>query len=272
MMIEEYSKKVCLCGDPGVGKTSLIRRFVVGKYDEKYLSTLGTVISKKSVPVRERNCSVNMMIWDVSGQAEFKRIQHTAFRDASAIFIVYDLSRPGTFDSVKSWLALTKESAGDVPAIVIGNKSDLIGDSAKAFASSIHGHHHIVTSARSGQNVEDAFNWVAREIVVRPPSDAGTKPVAPSLPDTIPETIENSNALLDYFAISFCSTLSDQELGMNILRKQVSDGKIDFQTIKRNDAEVLVSKLGEVVKNFRGPNEALAMRVKMQKAIERTKW
>ena len=270
--MEEYSKKVCLCGDPGVGKTSLIRRFVVGKYDEKYLSTLGTVISKKSVVVRERNCAVNMMIWDVSGQAEFKRIQRTAFRDAAAVLVVYDLTRPETRNRVKNWLVMAEEAAGGVPTMVIGNKSDLVDDSAKLSGDTLLDRRHIVTSARSGENIESAFSWMARDIVAHPTVGASVKRFTPDEPDSVPETIANSNELLDYFALSFCSTISDQELGMNILRKQVADGKMDFQRIKRGDAEALVAKLGDVVKDFRGSGEAITMRVKLQKAIERTKW
>ena len=90
-------KKICLLGDAAVGKTSLIRRYVMDKYDDEYLSTLGTKVTKKEVEVIDDfnfvEFQLTFMLWDVLGQKEFKRIHQAAFQGTKGALIVCDLSR-----------------------------------------------------------------------------------------------------------------------------------------------------------------------------------
>ena len=93
MNMQQKISKICIVGDPAVGKTSLIRRFVFDKYDDKYISTLGTKISKKDVLYNDKKIEMTMMIWDVIGQQSFKSIHKSAFKGAKGAFIVCDLTR-----------------------------------------------------------------------------------------------------------------------------------------------------------------------------------
>lgn len=168
--------KVCLLGDAAVGKTSLIRRYVLDKFDDKYISTMGTKVTLKELKLEypEKNIIVELtlLIWDIVGQKKkfpsaivsYERYmpQKKYFKGANGAFLVCDVTRNDTFDSLKEWInAMTKE-VGSVPMIFLTNKIDLRKDKslslkdmevlAKDYNSLV-----IPTSAKTGENVEKAF-------------------------------------------------------------------------------------------------------------------
>ena len=157
-------KKICLLGDPAVGKTSLIRKYVMDKYDDEYISTLGTKVTKKELifndEVTKSETDLTLMIWDVLGQKEFHRIHEAAFQGAKGAFIVCDVSRFETVASMEDWTYKLLEVAGKIPVILLGNKSDLVANPdisylegvAKTFNTSFY-----LTSAKTGKNVAEAF-------------------------------------------------------------------------------------------------------------------
>ncbi|MFH0816286.1 MAG: Rab family GTPase [Methanobacteriota archaeon] len=268
----EVARKVCICGDPGVGKSSLVRRFVLQRYDDKYLSTLGTVVSKKSVAIPQLDCNMSLMIWDISGQAEFKRIHASAFSNSSGGFVVYDVLRPETLESVQGWIATMRQWAGEkVPITILANKTDLLPKSERPRAGTMLGCPSVPTSAKAGENVDDAFHSLGEAI-----AKLNGMPPIPTIGNAkiedLPDKFESSGELLDFIAISLCKTLKDQEMGMHILRNQVTKSGIDFVHMRKADAEMLVDRLGEVVKDFKGGREGSDIRVRMHRAIERTKW
>ena len=108
----EIVRKVCMCGDPNVGKTSLIRRFVHGKYDDEYISTLGTVVTKKSIETNPKG-NLTMMIWDISGQNEFKRIHNSAFKNAKGGIAVCDITKPETAENLSDWIRTLRDISGE---------------------------------------------------------------------------------------------------------------------------------------------------------------
>ena len=92
------SKKVCLLGDFAVGKTSLVRRFVYDLFDDKYISTIGVKVSRKTVSLARDDDIVDltMMLWDLAGSEEFSRMRASYLRGAACALMVYDISRPET--------------------------------------------------------------------------------------------------------------------------------------------------------------------------------
>lgn len=161
--------KVCLIGDFQVGKTSLIRRFVLDEFDDRYLETIGTKVSKKSLNVDHPSeggiLRVDLMVWDIMGSKKFGDLLREAyFYGTDGIIGVCDVTRPETVDGLRDWIDAVVRVTGEIPVHIIANKSDLewkVDEQAiEEFAKSYESPHHI-TSAKTGDNVEVVFADVA---------------------------------------------------------------------------------------------------------------
>lgn len=166
------SKKVCLLGDFAVGKTSLVRRFVYDLFDDRYLSTIGVKVSRKTITVpREYDMvELTMMLWDLAGSEEFNHMRSSYLRGAAGVFLVGDLTRPATFEALPRYVADIKEMGARVPLLLAANKADLLGQAndsgallqdVQSLAESL-GAPLYVTSAFTGDRVEDAFRHLGR--------------------------------------------------------------------------------------------------------------
>ena len=133
-------KKVCLLGTSGVGKTSLVARFVHSMFSDKYLTTVGVKIDKKTVPVD--GTEVTLMIWDLAGDDDFQRLQASYLRGTSGYLLVADGTRRVTLDLAPQWEV----------------------DDARIAALTAENFTVIKTSAREGAGVEQAFADLARRM------------------------------------------------------------------------------------------------------------
>ena len=175
MLAKHVSSKICLIGDGGVGKTSLIGRYVYDFFDDKYLATIGTKVSRKVIllnyPDRDIQVKINAMIWDIMGQRAFRSLLHEAyFYGAKGIIGVCNLTDEETLASLNEWIESVKKVVGDIPMVLLANKSDLkdeikVSESElKTTATSLNAH-YLYTSAKTGENVINAFLTLGREIV-----------------------------------------------------------------------------------------------------------
>src|SRR5213594_1301494 len=174
--VRHMKAKLALMGEGGVGKTSLIRRFVLNEYQDTYLHTVGTRVSKVELTVphgADTEVQMDMSIFDIMGQRGFKDlVRETYYHGSQALMGVCDLTRKDSLYALNEWIPSALEIAGDVPVYLVVNKKDLedrraitedeIRHVAEPFAAPI-----VYTSARSGTFVEDAFNALAIEIVER---------------------------------------------------------------------------------------------------------
>lgn len=159
------SKKIVLIGHFGVGKTSLIRRFVKNTFSEDYKVTIGVHISKKTV-ITPDNKSISFIIWDLEGQDDIKKTRPSYLLGTSGFIYVFDLSRPTTFENLNSELNFLKENYPNIPVKVVGNKMDLVNRAHLQQYDETFSHLvDVFVSAKTGSKVESLFNKFGLELV-----------------------------------------------------------------------------------------------------------
>ena len=163
----EFPIKLILTGDYKVGKTSLINRFVENSFGESYQSTIGVEISQKKLNLSE-DTKINFVIWDIGGQIiQMAPYRKRFFSGANSAFIVLDRTRSNALKSIEIWHNEIKKQVGKkINIILVGNKSDLVDDivisenEIKEIADQ-NGFNYIFTSAKTGENVQDSFLYMA---------------------------------------------------------------------------------------------------------------
>lgn len=150
--------KVVVAGDGAVGKTSLIRRFCEGKFEESRVMTIGVDFQTKTVSIRGK--IIRLSIWDIAGQERFESFRDQFYRGARSVALVYDVTRPESFDNLARWREEILKIAPGVPMMLVANKIDLQSkvppEKAQAWASSLH-MPFVQTSAADGRNVDRFF-------------------------------------------------------------------------------------------------------------------
>jgi len=164
----DYLFKLLLIGDSGVGKSCLLLRFADDTYTESYISTIGVDFKIRTIELDGK--TIKLQIWDTAGQERFRTITSSYYRGAHGIIVVYDVTDEESFNNVKTWLnEINRYANENVNKLLVGNKSDLTSKkvvdhaTAKAFADEI-GIPFLETSAKSAENVEQAFMRMAQEI------------------------------------------------------------------------------------------------------------
>jgi len=166
----EYAFKLILGGDGGVGKTSMVHRFVEDAFQTDYKSTIGTSIMKKECDFEGLSSKVRFVIWDLAGQSQFKRVRQTYVENAEAGIVVFDVTRKETYDNLKNWNKEIKEASPTISLMLVGNKIDLVDDrevtteEGQALAQEL-GLTYIETSAKNGTNIGDAFKMLALQMI-----------------------------------------------------------------------------------------------------------
>ncbi len=159
------SKKIVLIGHFGVGKTSLIRRFVEDTFSEGYKVTIGVHISKKTVIISEDQL-ISLIIWDLEGQDDIKKTRPTYLLGTNAFIYAFDLSRPVTFENLKSEIHFLKKNYPNTPLKVVGNKMDLVNkEYLKQYNSIFNCLVDYFVSAKTGSRVESLFYKLAIELI-----------------------------------------------------------------------------------------------------------
>ena len=164
-------KKICLLGDFGVGKTSLVRRYVEDRFDDKYLTTIGVKVSRKTVA--RPYGSMSMLIWDLAGSTGFDSFTNPSYMQGTAgAIIVCDITRRETLSIVAEYARQARIINPRIHLVFVCNKVDLMengviaADDLREVSSTFGDGTYFLTSAKTGEKVEDVFVSLAEKIDV----------------------------------------------------------------------------------------------------------
>jgi small GTP-binding protein len=168
------NKKVCLLGDYAVGKTSLVRRFVYERFEDKYLSTIGVKVSRKTlvVPHQDQLVDLAIILWDIAGSEEFDRLRSSYLRGAAGAVLVCDLTRSETLRHLPSYWDDLRQICPTAQVVLAANKTDLVEQlhlsvsEIEAYASGLQVPFYL-TSAKSGDQVETLFRQLGQLMLIR---------------------------------------------------------------------------------------------------------
>jgi len=165
----KFTLKIIIVGEPAVGKTSLVKKFVSGQFSKDYRSSIGTNIFIKKINL-ENIGKTTIQLWDIAGQERWINMRRSYYSGAKGVLIVGDLTRKNTFDQiVKFWVPDVKQYCELTPIVLIANKNDLKEEineiEINTLGQQINAIGIFTTSAKTGENVEMAFKIISEHAI-----------------------------------------------------------------------------------------------------------
>ncbi|TLZ73375.1 MAG: GTP-binding protein [Methanobacteriota archaeon] len=263
MVDDRIKRKILLLGDGAVGKTSLVRRFVVDKFSDDYITTIGTKVTKKDLRIESpaRSTDLTFMIWDVLGQKGYRGIQDSSFQGAKGALLVYDVTRPETADSLQDyWIPHLLTVTDAIPVVVVGNKVDLAPTRRQAQDAldelketlEVAG---FLSSAKTGLNVEAGFLALAKTVI----AEANAKL---SKGEAVEELSNPFIPVADQIIMDFCDLMGGQEAAMPIVRQQLTRAGVDVKAPTKEGLRLAVEYLAEAESSFRNAADVEANKLR----------
>jgi len=165
---QEFGFKICIIGDGGVGKTSLVKKFTKGTFEKDYIKTIGAQFSKYDKEIKGDLISLNF--WDIASQDDFNFLHPLFYRESKGCIIVYSLEDNDlgkeSFEHIDNWDNELKKYCSDIPIVLFANKVDLIKENSfdktkiEELVKKRNFLGYYLTSAKTGQGVRNAFNAI----------------------------------------------------------------------------------------------------------------
>ena len=169
-MVKPTVLKVVTAGDGGVGKTTLLHRYIEGKFLVDTRMTIGVEFFLKELVVDDK--PILLQLWDFGGQERFRFLLDRYAIGARGAFLMFDLTRPLTFESIEHWLSIARITDPNMPVLLLGTKMDLLEGEGPIDDTYIEEKcekfnlfKYLKVSSKTGENVYDSFDIMAREIV-----------------------------------------------------------------------------------------------------------
>ncbi len=164
--------KVVLLGESGVGKTSIITRYVNNYFEDNSLTTNGASSTYKTIYLEKYNKSIKFEIWDTAGQERYRALTKIFYKNTNAVILCYDITKKGSFNEIKNyWFNEVKNnSPNDIVIAIAANKSDLYEseevneEEAINYAKSV-GVIFFETSAMNSSGIDDLFNVIGDKFI-----------------------------------------------------------------------------------------------------------
>jgi len=171
---KSFIYKICVVGNGGVGKTSMVLRYCENSFKESYMMTIGSNFSTKTVELANYpQLQVKLQLWDLAGQKHFSFVRPPFYRGATGIIYVFDLTRRSSFADLLEWREEVEKVIGQKPCLVVGNKLDLAKQGQREVAEQdgeavkyeMHAMKYFETSAKESDSVGDIFKMLTLEIL-----------------------------------------------------------------------------------------------------------
>jgi len=247
-------KKVCLLGDAAVGKTSVIRRYVHNQFDEKYITTIGTNVSKKDIKVvfqnqnnTNQNYEITLAIWDIIGQKELQSFNLNYFRNANGGIVVCDITRRDTLDSLMMWTSSFFNTIGQVPLVFLVNKYDLLDraefqvEELTAIANQFNAP-SFITSALTGENVEHAFYTLGEQMIKTTQAQPGPQ--------------GDASKIASELIVEFSNNIGGIERGIPLIKEIFKIAGVDFLKPQKEQLTNAIPDLVQLLRDLQGAEVA----------------
>lgn len=163
--------KILTAGEGGVGKTTLLRRFVEGQFFSETKMTIGVEFFLKSIILGDNE--ITLQLWDFGGQERFRFLLGSYVLGAKGALLMFDLTRIATLEKLDQWVQIVRQNNPNLPVLFLGTKIDLIedinvnDDFALSYLESLNLFDYLKISSKTGENVEESFKRLTQEILER---------------------------------------------------------------------------------------------------------
>ena len=170
-MTKKFILKILTAGEGGVGKTTLLHRYVEGKFSADTKMTIGVEFFLKEVEIDGKQCT--LQLWDFGGQERFRFLLESYVLGAKGALLMFDLTRPMTLENLQQWVTICRKGDPNLPILFVGTKLDLVNDImvddeyALSFKDQFDLFDFLKISSKSGENVAEAFAILTRKILER---------------------------------------------------------------------------------------------------------
>lgn len=168
---KKFILKVLTAGEGGVGKTTLLRRYVEGQFFSETKMTIGVEFFLKSINLGDNE--ITLQLWDFGGQERFRFLLGSYVLGAKGALLMFDLTRMATLEKVDDWIKIVRQNDPELPVLFLGTKTDLIEDItvsdefALSYLEPLNLFDYLKISSKTGENVEESFIYLTRQILDR---------------------------------------------------------------------------------------------------------
>lgn len=271
MATEEIKKNIILLGDGAVGKTSLIRRYVLDQFDERYVTTIGSKVTKKEVEIMSGTANIRMvmLIWDIIGQKDYELTQTLSMKNIDGAILVSDLTRKETLNNLKDyWIPKILAARGQIPVVFLANKCDmeeerqfraaqledmailagaLNEDRARSFC--------FETSARSGANIDTAFHRLAGAMLEKASLDKKDILMQDLIKNSESKSLGN---VVDFIIADFADQYGGIEVATPIVKQQMLLASLDPRNPTVSSVAKFIDLMAGVEKTFKPESDVAA--------------
>ena len=168
-MPKKFILKILTAGEGGVGKTTLLHRYVEGKFSAETKMTIGVEFFLKETVIDENQCT--LQLWDFGGQERFRFLLESYVLGAKGALLMFDLTRMMSLENLQQWLNIVRKGDPNLPVLFVGTKLDLVDeiqvddDYANSFLKEFNLLGFLKISSKTGENVAEVFNYLTRTIL-----------------------------------------------------------------------------------------------------------